>query len=100
MALTEEQRQVLMDIVRDPRYTQEKYMQGLPLAAALKEAVLTNKLVDKMNKAYGWDWPEDMEYKNLLQNSRSMDNIIYEIVLKPGYTLEKFLKAIESGKRF
>jgi hypothetical protein len=99
MALTDEQREVLMDIVRDPRYTQEKYMQGLPLSAALKEAVLVNKLVEKLNRAYGWDWPEDMMYKNLLQNSRNMDNIIYEIVLKPGYTLEKFLKAIESGYR-
>lgn len=99
MSLTDLQREVLMEIVRDPRYTQEKYMQGLPLSAALKEAVLAKKLVDKLNKAYGWNWPEDMVFKDLLQNSRGMNNIIYEIVLKPGYSLEKFLNAINSGNK-
>jgi hypothetical protein len=53
-----------------------------------------------LNKAYGWDWPQDMMFKDLLENNRKGNEIIYEIVLRPDYTLEKFLFAIESGKKF
>jgi len=94
MSLNEDQRRLLMEIVSDPRYTQESNMRGLPLAAALKEAVFGRGLVKKLNSAYGWNLPADMT-----TSGKQMNDVIYEIVLKPGYTLEKFLKAIESGKR-
>jgi hypothetical protein len=94
MALNEEQRQLLFSIVGDPRFSQESHLQGLPLAAALKEAVMARGLVGKLNSAYGWSLPADM---NL--NGPQLNDVIYEIVLKPGYTLEKFLKAIDSGRK-
>lgn len=99
MALTQEQIATLSDTVRDPRYTQEKFMKGLVPSAVLKEAIVANRMVEKLNKAYGWDFPENMEYKDLMKNSRQMNNIIFDIVTKPGYTLEKFLMAIQSGKQ-
>jgi hypothetical protein len=94
MALNEEQRNLLMEIVSDPRFTQESNLVGLPLAAALKEAVIERGLVDNLNSAYGWSMPKDM-----MLNGRQTNDVIYEIVLKPGYLLEKFLEAIKSGKR-
>ena len=95
MSLNEDQRRLLMEIVADPRYTLESNMRGLQLAAALKEAVLERGLVNKLNRAYGWNYPADM----IPTSGKQANDIIYEIVLKPGYTLEKFLKAIEAGKR-
>lgn len=95
MSLTDDQRRFLMEIVADPRYTLESNMRGLPLAAGLKEAVLGRGLVEKLNSAYGWTLSADMTPTS----GKQANDIIYEIVLKPGYTLEKFLKAIESGKR-
>jgi hypothetical protein len=83
-----------MEIVSDPRFTQESNLIGLPLAAALKETILANGLVDKLNKVYGWNLP-----KNLILNGRQTNDIIYEIVLKPGYSLEKFLIALDSGNK-
>jgi len=94
MSLTQDQQRLIMDIVSDPRYTLESNLRGLPLAAALKEAALGRGLVKKLNGAYGWNLPADL---NL--TGKQTNDVIYEIVLKPGYTLEKFLKAIESGKR-
>jgi len=94
MALNPEQQRLLMEIVSDPRFTQESNLAGLPLAAALKEAVIEHDLVDKLNSAYGWSLPNDM-----MLNGRQTNDVIYEIVLKPGYSLEKFLTAIKSGKR-
>jgi len=95
MSLNDEQRQILFDIVNDPRYTKESFIKSLPLCAELKKAVLTRGLVKKVNSAYGWSLPDDMTPKNAHQ---SLD-IAYEIVLKPGYTLEKFLSAIEIGRK-
>lgn len=94
MALDQNQQRLLMEIVSDPRFTQESNLMGLPLAAALKEAVLKHNLVDKLNSAYGWNLPKDM-----MLNGRQMNDIIYGIVLMPGYSLEKFLVTIGSGKR-
>jgi len=94
MILTDDQRNLIMEIVSDPRYTLESNMRGLPLAAALKEAVLGRGLVRKLNGAYGWNLPAD-----LMLSGKQTNDVIYEIVLKPGYSLEKFLKAIESGRR-
>ena len=94
MPLNDEQRKMLFDIVSDPRYTLESQMRALPLAAALKEAVLARGLVGKLNRAYGWSLPADFTL-----SVKQANDITYDIVLKPGYSLEKFLKAIESGKR-
>lgn len=94
MSLSDAQRNLIFEIVSDPRYKLEDNMRGLPLAAALKEAVLGRGLVRKLNSAYGWNLPAD-----LMLSGRQTNDVIYEIVLKPGYSLENFLKAIESGKR-
>ena len=94
MGITDEQRKLLMEIVSDPRHNLETNMRGLPLAAAMKEAVLSLGLVKKLNSAYGWNLPADM-----MLNGKQTNDVIYEIVTKPGYSLEKFLKAIGSGKR-
>jgi hypothetical protein len=93
--LNPEQLEVLMKIVSDPRYTQEKAMRALQPAAELKHTVMSRGLVGKMNKAYGWNLPStgnwDVERAN---------DICYDIVLKPGYTLNKFIAAIEAGRKF
>jgi len=57
--------------------------------------VLERGLVNKLNDAYGWSLPTDMTPTS----GKQAHDIIYEIVLKRGYSLEKFLKAIESRKR-
>ena len=94
MSISDEQRKLIREIVSDPRYTLESNMRGLPLAAALKEAVLGLGLVKKLNSAYGWNLPAD-----LMLSGKQTNDVIYEIVLKPGYSLEKVLKAIGSGRR-
>jgi len=94
MAFNEEQRELILDIVSDPRYTLESNMKGLFLADALKKAVLAKGLVKKLNDAYCWNLPMDM---NL--NGKQINDLIYEIVLNPEYSLKKFLKAIKAGEK-
>lgn len=92
--LTPEQLKVIMDLVSDPRYTQEKAMRGLFPSAELKEAVTSRGLVDKMNRAYGWNLPETGGWVGPHAN-----DLMFDVVLKPGYTLDKFIAAIEAGKQ-
>lgn len=94
MSLNEEQQKLIMEMVSDPRYTQESSLQGLFLAATLKEAVLEQGLVENLNMAYGWNMPKDMKL-----SGKQTNDIIYDIVLKPGYSIEKFMQAVKSGKR-
>jgi hypothetical protein len=92
--VTPEGAKFLMEMVSDTRYNQEAGVQGVMLAAPLKEAVMARGLVGKLNGAYGWNLPADMTL-----NPKQLSDVIYEIVTKPGYSLDRFLAAIQSGRR-
>ena len=85
----------MMTIVQDPRYTQEKFMSGLQPSAELKSYVLSHGLVAAVNKAYGWNLSTDGKWDVERSNDITLD-----IVQRPGYTLEKFVAAVQKGKRF
>jgi hypothetical protein len=91
--LSPEQIEVLMKTVSDPRYTLEKAMRALQPTAELKHAVISRGLVGQMNKAYGWNLPSNGSW-----DVERVSDIMYDIVLKPGYTLDKFIAAIEAGR--
>ena len=95
MALTPEQVRQLMTIVQDPRYTQEKAMSGLQPSAELKSYVLSHGLVGAVNKAYGWNLSADGNWE-----VERCNDIMLDIVQRPGYTLEKFVAAVKAGRRF
>jgi hypothetical protein len=83
-----------MEMVGRTGFTQEDGVRGVMLAAPLKEAVLARGLVGKLNSAYGWNLPSDMDL-----NAKQLADLIFEIVVKPGYSLDRFLAAIQSGRR-
>jgi len=84
----------LFEIVRDPRYSQEGFVKAVPLVATLKREVLARRLVPKLNAAYGWRLSEDGNW-----SVAQVNDIIYEIVLAPGYDLNLFVQAIQEGRR-
>ena len=84
----------MMELVRDPRYSQEKLMKGLAPAASLKQALLARRLVGHLNKVYGWHLPEDGNW-----TVKQSNDVMYEIVLAPRYDQDSFLKAIKLGRR-
>ena len=86
--------ETLMKIVQDPRYDQQKMIDGLAPAAELKLAVVAGGLVDKLNHAYGWSLPQSGDW-----SVEQSNDIIYEIVMKPGYSLAGLIAAIRSGRR-
>jgi hypothetical protein len=92
--LAPEQIALLNKIVADPRFVLEKYTEGLKPAAELKLAIVAGGLVGKLNRAYGWNLTEDGNWPV----ERSND-IIFDIVCRPDYTLERFIAAIKSGRR-
>jgi hypothetical protein len=93
-ALDRNQLEALMKIVQDPRYDQQKHLSGLAPAAEFKLAVTAGGLVERVNKAYGWNLPENGNW-----TVEQANDIIYEIVTKDGYSLDAFLRAIKSGRR-
>jgi hypothetical protein len=86
--------EVLMKIVQDPRYDQQKHINGLKPTAELKLAVMAGGLVGKLNRTYGWTLPENGDW-----SVEQLNDVLYEIVTKPGYTLREFISAIQSGRR-
>jgi hypothetical protein len=93
--LTPEARQVLFDIVSDPRYPRdqpEKYVEALPKAAALKQSLQANGLVEDINYVYGWSLPADGPLKG-----RQGNDLIFEVVTRPKYTEAAFLSALRGG---
>lgn len=94
MPLDRNQLDAMMRIVQDPRYDQQKHISGLAPAAELKLAVTAGGLVIQVNKAYGWGLAENGNW-----SIEQANDVIYEIVSKPGYSLDAFLLAIKSGRR-
>jgi len=92
--MNEQERKIYLEMVSDPRFKMFSHNKGLIQSTELKDAVLAHGLLKQLNSAYGWNLPADM---NL--NGRQINDIIYEIVLKPGYSLDNFIKAIEAGRK-
>jgi len=89
--------EALMKIVRDPRYdpsNPQKFINALAPAAELKLAVMAGGLVASLNRAYGWTLPENGDW-----SIEQANDVLYEIVTQPGYTLKKFITSIQSGRR-
>lgn len=84
----------LMKIVQDPRYDQQKHINGLAPTAELKLALMAGGLVASLNRAYGWTLPENGDW-----SIEQANDVLYEIVTQPGYTLPKLIAAIQSGRR-
>jgi hypothetical protein len=82
-----------MAVVRDPRYSLDKYLRGLGPLAALKQQLLAQHLVRNFNSVYGWGLSEDGNW--IVEQT---NNLMYEIVLAPGYNQERFLAAIATGE--
>lgn len=88
------QLRTLMDVVSDPRYSKERFMRALLPAAALKKELLARRLVTQLNRVYGWNLSEEGNW-----TTQQVNNLMYDIVLAPGYEQEKFLAAIAANRR-
>jgi hypothetical protein len=86
-------RDLLFEIVSDPRYNYDKFVKGVPLSAALKKEVLKERLVSNINQIYGWKLSEDGNW-----TTKQANDVMFDIVTKPEYNLDSFLKAIRAGK--
>ncbi len=92
--LDSKSREKIMKIVQDPRYDQQKMIDGLAPAAELKLALVAGGLVAKLNRAYGWNLPQSGDW-----SVEQSNDVIYEIVTKPGYSIKRLVAAIRSGRR-
>jgi hypothetical protein len=86
--------EAIMKIVQDPRYDQGTYMRCLQPAAELKLAITAGGLVPKLNTAYGWKLAENGNW-----TVEQANDVIFEIVAKPSYSLQGLISAINKGQQ-
>jgi hypothetical protein len=87
--------QKILEIAQDPRFPgTAKYQALLPTTAEFKSKVIARKLVQNLNTLYGWQLSEDGRW-----TIKQANDVMFEIVAKPGFEVEKALSAIAANKK-
>jgi hypothetical protein len=88
-------RQELFQIVQDPRFPGvEEFKALLGPTAEFKKQLVERKLVNNLNKLYGWHLSESGNWDTAQAN-----DVMFEIVATPGFQIEKALRAISSHQK-
>jgi hypothetical protein len=88
-------RQQLFEVVQDPRFPGvEKWKQMLGPTAEFKKQLVDRGLVKTLNKLYGWRLAEDGKW-----NTQQANDVMFDIVAKPGFDVGTALAALTSGRK-
>jgi hypothetical protein len=85
----------LFEVVRDSRFPGvEKYKLVLVTTSSFKNGLVTRQLVDNVNKLYGWNLAEDGNW-----TVQQTNDVMFDIVAKPGFDVQKALAAIAANRK-
>jgi hypothetical protein len=90
--ISPENREEMMRIVQDRRFSQEKFVRGLKPTASLKLKLVSEGLVDQVNYIYGWGLARSGDF-----TVEQVSDIMYEIVLSFHYSEAVFLSSVRVG---
>lgn len=88
-------RQSLFEITSDPRFPGvERWKELLPLTDEFKRQLVGRKLVGNINKLYRWRLREDGKW-----STKQVNDVMFDIVNKPGFNVDRALMAIASNRK-
>jgi hypothetical protein len=82
----------MFEIVQDPRYSEETFLEAVQPTASLKQELIARGLLQELNRQRGWSLSPDGNWTT----KQSMD-LVYDVVLAPGYDQEAVLRSL-TGK--
>ena len=85
----------LFEITSDPRYPgTEQFKLLLVPTADFKNKLVGRKLVGALNRLYGWNLSEDGKW-----TTKQANDVMFDIVAKPNFEVEKALAAIAANRK-
>ena len=87
--------QELFEIAQDSRFPgTAKWEALLPPTAEFKNKLVARKLVGNVNRLYGWQLAEDGKW-----TTKQANDVMFDIIAKPGFEVEKALAAIAANRK-